>query len=74
MFVELSVHRAGNGKRRPVLVNTDDVTGVELVAAGAVIRFTNGRRLVVDEPLDVVRQLFENTGVFLARSQCETRR
>jgi hypothetical protein len=73
MFVELSVHSAGDGKRRPVLVNADDVTDVELVAAGTVIRFTNGRRLVVDEPLDVIRQLFEDTGVSLARSYREPR-
>jgi hypothetical protein len=67
MFVELSVHSAGNGQRRAVLVNADDVTDVELVAVGTVIRFTNGRRLVVDEPLAVVRQLFEIIGIFLAR-------
>jgi hypothetical protein len=67
MFVELSVHSAGDGNRRPVLVNAGDVTDVELVAAGTVIRFTNGRRLVVDEPLHVVRQVFEDAGISLAR-------
>jgi hypothetical protein len=67
-FVELSVHSAGDGKRRAVLVNADDVTDVELVAAGTVIRVANGRRLVVDEPLDVIRQRFEDAGVSLARS------
>jgi hypothetical protein len=72
MFVELSVRGAGDGKRRPVLVNADDVTDVELVAAGTVIRFANGRRLVVDEPLDVIRQRFEDAGVSLARSHRET--
>jgi hypothetical protein len=73
MLVELSVHSAGGGGRRAVLVNADDVTDVEMVAAGTVIRFTNGRRLVVDEPLDVVRQLFEDTGVSLARTHREPR-
>ena len=50
MFVELSVHSAGDGKRRAVLVEVDDVTDVELAEVGSVIRVTNGRRLVVDEP------------------------
>jgi hypothetical protein len=73
MFVELSVHSAGDGKRRAVLVNADDVTDVELVAAGTVIRFANGRRLVVDEPLDVIQQRFDDVGVSLVRSHRETR-
>jgi hypothetical protein len=63
MFVELSVHSAGDGKRRAVLVNANDVTDVELVAAGTVIRFANGRRLVVDEPLEVIWQRFGDAGV-----------
>ena len=69
MFVELSVHSGGDGKRRAVLVNVDGVTDIELVPAGTMIRFTNGRRLVVDEPLEVIRQRFEDTAVSLARSQ-----
>jgi hypothetical protein len=73
MFVELSVHGPGNGTRRAVLVNANDVTGVELVAAGTVLRFANGRRLVVDEPLDVIRLLCEDAGVSLACSHRETR-
>jgi hypothetical protein len=68
MLVELSVHSGGDGKRRAVLVNADDVTDVELVAAGTVIRFASGRRLVVDEPLHVIRQVFEDAGAFLAHS------
>src|SRR5262249_25452471 len=73
MFIELSVHGAGAGKRRAVLVNADDVTDVELVAAGNGIRLTDERRLVVDEPLGMIRRRFEDTSVPLARSHRETR-
>jgi hypothetical protein len=64
LFVEFTVRGAGG--QHAVLANVAAATDIEPASAGAVVRFTNDRQLVVDESPDVIARLLEGAGVRLA--------